>query len=118
MNKIHNIIWSAAHDAWVVVAEGTKSHSKSGAKALKVMIALLLISPAGIMAATLPQGGVISVGEGSIVASGNNQLVIKQTTDKLGVNWQSFNIGADGHVVFDQPGKHSIALNRVIGSDG
>ena len=118
MNKIHNIIWSAAHDAWVVVAEGTKSHSKSGAKALKVMIALLLISPAGIMAATLPQGGVISVGEGSIVAGGNNQLVIKQTTDKLGVNWQSFNIGADGHVVFDQPGKHSIALNRVIGSDG
>ena len=118
MNKIHNIIWSAAHNAWVVVAEGTKSRSKSGAKALKVMIALLLISPAGAMAASLPQGGVISVGEGSIVSSGNNQLIIKQTTEKLGVNWQSFNVGDDGHVIFDQPGKNSIALNRVIGSDG
>lgn len=118
MNKIHNIIWSTSQNAWVVVAEGTKRSSKSGAKALSVMIALILLSPVGASAATLPQGGVISVGEGSIVNNGGNQLVIKQTTDKLGVNWQSFNVGADGHVVFDQPSKESIAMNRVVGSDG
>lgn len=118
MNKIHNIIWSTARNAWVVVAEGTKSSSKSGAKALKVMIALIVLSPAAGMAATLPQGGSISIGEGSIVNSGSNQLIIKQASDKLGINWQSFNVGPDGHVIFDQPGKNSIALNRVIGSDG
>lgn len=100
-----------------MVAEGTKSASKSGAKALKIMSALLFISPAGAIAATLPQGGVITVGDGSMV-SGGNQLVINQITDKLGINWQSFNVGADGHVIFKQPGKDSIALNRVIGSDG
>jgi filamentous hemagglutinin family protein len=100
-----------------VVAEGTKSATKSGAKALRIMSALLLISPAGAIAATLPQGGVITVGDGSMV-SGGNQLVINQITDKLGINWQSFNVGADGHVIFKQPGKDSIALNRVIGSDG
>lgn len=100
-----------------MVAEGTKSASKSGAKALRIMSALLLISPAGAIAATLPQGGVITVGDGSMV-SGGNQLVINQITDKLGINWQSFNVGADGHVIFKQPGKDSIALNRVIGSDG
>ncbi|WP_408602318.1 YDG domain-containing protein [Pseudomonas sp. PLMAX] len=82
-----------------------------------MMSALLLISPAGAIAATLPQGGVITVGDGSMV-SGGNQLVINQITDKLGINWQSFNVGADGHVLFKQPGKDSIALNRVIGSDG
>jgi filamentous hemagglutinin family protein len=100
------------------VAEGTKRSSKSGAKALSVMIALILLSPAGANAATLPQGGVISVGEGSIVNNGANQLIIKQNTEKLGVNWQSFNVGPDGHVIFDQPGKHSVAMNRVVGSDG
>jgi filamentous hemagglutinin family protein len=118
VNKIHNIIWSTTQNAWIVVAEGTKRSAKSGAKALNVMIALILLSPAGASAATLPQGGVISVGQGTIVNNGSNQLVIKQTTDKLGVNWQSFNVGADGQVIFTQPSKESIALNRVVGSDG
>ena len=118
MNKIHNIIWSAAQNAWVVVAEGTKRSSKSGAKSLKVMIALIMLSPAAAFSATLPQGGAISVGEGSIVNNGSNQLTIKQNSEKLGINWQTFNIGADGRVVFDQPGKNSVAMNRVIGSDG
>ena len=118
LNKIHNIIWSTAQNAWVVVSEGTKSRSKSGVSALKIMAALLLLSPAGAMAATLPQGGVITVGEGAIVGSGANQIIIKQNSDKLGINWQSFNVGADGHVIFDQPGSGSIALNRVVGADG
>jgi filamentous hemagglutinin family protein len=117
MNKIHNIIWSTAQNAWVVVAEGTKRSSKSGAKSLKVMMALVMLSPTAGFCATLPQNGVISVGEGSIVNNGSNQLTIKQTTEKLGINWQTFNIGADGRVVFDQPGKNSVAMNRVIGSD-
>lgn len=117
MNKIHNIIWSSARSCWVVVAEGTKASSKSGAKALKVMLALLVL-PASAMATTLPQGGSVTVGNGSIVTNGGNQMIIKQLSDKLGINWQSFNVGPDGHIIFDQPGKDSIALNRVIGRDG
>ena len=120
MNKIHNVIWSTARNAWIVVAEGTKTNSKARTKGLKVMVALVLVSlsPATSFAATLPQGGSIIIGDGSIISNGSNQLIIKQTSDKLGINWQSFNIGADGHVIFDQPGASSIALNRVIGSDG
>lgn len=118
MNKIHNIVWSKARGAWVVVAEGTKAASKAGGAGLKVMIALIMLTPLAGNAASLPQGGSISVGQGTITTNGSNQMVIKQTTDKLGINWQSFNVGADGHVVFDQPGAHSVALNRVIGSDG
>ena len=118
MNKIHNVIWNTAKGAWVVVAEGTKSTTKSSKKAVKVMAALIVITPACSFATTLPQGGSITTGNGSIIANGNNQLIIKQTSDKLGINWQSFNVGPDGHVIFDQPGKNSIALNRVIGRDG
>lgn len=117
MNKIHNIIWSKAQNAWIVVSEGSKSRSKSSSRGLRSLAALLLLSPTGIFAATLPSGGAITLGQGSIAVSGD-QMVIKQATDKLGINWQSFNVGADGKVIFDQPGTQSIALNRVIGSDG
>nr|WP_232968488.1 YDG domain-containing protein [Pseudomonas putida] len=82
------------------------------------MVALIMLSPIAGQAATLPQGGSITVGQGTIVTNGSNEMVIKQTTDKLGINWDSFNVGADGRVVFDQPGVNSVALNRVIGSDG
>ena len=118
MNKVYNVIWSSALNAFVVVAEGTKSRSKSTVRGLRVLVAFLLLAPATGMSATLPQGGMISIGEGTIVNSGSGQMIIRQSTDKLGINWQSFNVGADGHVTFDQPGTHSIALNRVIGSDG
>jgi filamentous hemagglutinin family protein len=118
MNKIHNVIWSKSKNAFIVVAEGTNNCAKSGVRGLKVMIALILLSPAIGMSATLPQGGVISVGEGTIVNTNNNKLTIKQSTDKLGVNWQSFNVGADGQVVFEQPNSKSVALNRVVSSDG
>lgn len=118
MNKVHSHVWSKATNSWVVVPEGTKSNSKAGSKKLRGILALLLFSPAAVMAATLPQGGQIAIGEGTIVNVGSSQLTIKQISDKLGVNWQSFNIGADGKVVFEQPGSKSVALNRVLGSDG
>ncbi|MBI6882395.1 YDG domain-containing protein [Pseudomonas putida] len=118
MNKVYNVIWSVAKNALVVVAEGTKSSTKSSVRGLRVLVAFLLLAPAIGSAATLPEGGIISIGEGTIVDSGTGQLTIKQTTDKLGINWQSFNVGPDGRVVFEQPNQNSIALNRVIGSDG
>ena len=117
MNKVYNVIWSSALNALVVVAEGTKSRSKSTVRGLRVLVAFLLLAPATGMSATLPQGGMISIGEGTIVNSGSGQMIIKQSTDKLGINWQSFNVGADGQVIFQQPDKNSVALNRVIGSD-
>ena len=37
-----------------------------------------------------------------------------QTTNTATLNWQSFNIGANGKVVFNQPSSSSIALNRIF----
>ncbi|WP_041641252.1 beta strand repeat-containing protein [Magnetococcus marinus] len=61
----------------------------------------------------LPTGGNITVGEGSIYQSGVN-MVIEQTSSKLIANWESFQIGADAQVTFQQPSASSIALNRVM----
>ncbi len=65
---------------------------------------------------TLPDGGRITAGEGSLTQQGNS-LIVDQATQRLIAEWNSFNIGADGVVRFNQPGADSIALNRVVGAD-
>jgi filamentous hemagglutinin family protein len=59
-------------------------------------------------------------GPTSWVSSGNatgtvtaDTLRINQTTSQATLNWSSFNISADGHVLFQQPDSTSIALNRI-----
>ncbi|GBG03174.1 hypothetical protein AZSI13_25010 [Azospira sp. I13] len=68
-------------------------------------------------AADLPTGGVITYGNGAIDAAGT-RMVINQSSNKLAIDWQSFNIGTGSRVTFNQPGADAIALNRVLGTDG
>jgi len=54
----------------------------------------------------------VSSGSASAVSAGNT-LTINQASDRAILNWASFNVSADGHVVFQQPARTSIALNRI-----
>lgn len=74
-----------------------------------------LAAPA--FAQTLPQGGTVVGGSGSIEQLSSTLLQIQQNSQQLAIDWQSFNVGAGSIVRFLQPGADSIALNRVIGSD-
>lgn len=69
-----------------------------------------------LSATALPRGGQVRVGSGQITQAGQ-LLLIQQSTSKLGIDWQSFDIGRDATVEFRQPGAGSIALNRVLGHD-
>lgn len=42
-----------------------------------------------------------------------NTLTVDQSSDRAVLNWASFNVSADGRVVFNQPRSTSIALNRI-----
>ena len=61
-----------------------------------------------------PSGGQVSAGSGSIAQSGA-LTTITQQSDRLAIDWQQFNIGAQETVTFQQPSRSSIALNRVLG---
>lgn len=85
--------------------------------------ALLSVS-AGVSAAELPvvcvAGSCGARGPSSWVTSGSatatstqNTLTINQTSDRAILNWASFNVSADGRVIFNQPAASSIALNRI-----
>jgi filamentous hemagglutinin family protein len=69
-------------------------------------------------AQNLPMGGKITSGQGSISEPNRLSKKIEQTSDKLSIDWTSFNIASGSRVDFHQPDANAIALNRVIGSDG
>ena len=61
---------------------------------------------------TLPVGGTVKAGQASITQSGNT-LTINQTTSKAIVSWNSFDVGKNATVNFNQPDANASTLNRV-----
>lgn len=86
------------------------------AKIILPSVAATLLFSAYSIAFANPTDGQVTTGVG-VISQNGNVVTVAQTTDKLGVNWQSFNIGAGEKVQFIQPGVNSVALNRVIGSN-
>lgn len=69
-----------------------------------------------ILAQTLPAGGAIVQGQGSIASNGNS-MTVSQASQRMIADWQSFSIGTGNSVQFVQPSSDAVALNRVIGGD-
>ncbi|KAG8149242.1 two-partner secretion domain-containing protein, partial [Burkholderia catarinensis] len=90
----------------------------SGGKcAIAVAASLLGLVATGAHA--LPTGGAIVGGKGDISTSADGKAMsVNQHTDKLITNWQDFSIAGGERVSFHQPTDKSIALNRVIGTNG
>ena len=45
-------------------------------------------------------------------------MIVNQSTPNAIINWNTFNIGANESVRFNQPSSSSVALNRVTGGLG
>ena len=78
------------------------------------MLAGALSMPATVGA--LPEGGTVVAGSAEIVQTAPDRLDIFQQTERAVIDWNSFNIGADEHVNFEQPSTVADVLNRVLGS--
>jgi filamentous hemagglutinin family protein len=129
MNKSFRSIWNASKQAYVAAAETVSAKGKpsSGTKVAAV-VATLLGGLLGLSAHaqtapppnTLPTGGQVSAGAASIssiVSSSGANMVIQQSSDRAAINWQSFNVGKDAQVQFNQPNAASVTLNRVMSAD-
>src|SRR6185437_12338312 len=123
MNHIYRLCWNRALRAWVPASELAKSRDvgASGRRSMArvpLMLSLLSVSlgMSGLAwAGNTPTGGQIVSGSGQITQSGN-VTTIRQNSQALSLNWQSFDVGADQTVDFLQPGSSSIAVNRVLGN--
>ena len=56
--------------------------------------------------------GFVSAGQATAVRAGS-KLTVNQTSNSATLNWQSFNISADGTVQFVQPSATAVALNQI-----
>ena len=63
-----------------------------------------------------PSGGQVVAGSATITTPTAQSMVINQTTSNAIINWNTFSIGANESVRFNQPSASSIALNRVLGN--
>ena len=77
----------------------------------------LAFTPAWVFAQTLPTAPSVVQGSANVTRPGAGQMNVQQNSQNVVINWQSFSIGANGRVVFNQPNAQSVALNRVTGSD-
>lgn len=114
MNRTYALVWNPCLARWDVAHE----HARRRGKGAGAVLAAALLLPAMAFAAALPSGGQMVAGQGQISTPANNQMVIDQASNKLAINWQSFDIAEGNRVTFNQPGTDAIALNRVLGADG
>jgi filamentous hemagglutinin family protein len=61
-----------------------------------------------------PTGGDVTTGSANISQSGS-AVTIDQTSSRVAINWQTFNIGTGESVTFNQPSAQALALNRILG---
>jgi filamentous hemagglutinin family protein len=65
----------------------------------------------------LPTNGQVSSGSATVSQAGA-RMDINQTSQKVSINWGTFNIGSGAWVNFSQPSASAVALNRVATSAG
>ena len=82
---------------------------------LAVAVAMATVGSGATFAG--PEGGEVVGGAGDINHNGST-TTINQATDRMAINWQSFDVAADERVQFIQPSSSSIALNNILSNHG
>lgn len=91
-----------------------RSISRSAFLSSTAAIALLALGSHAL--AQSPQGATVTSGAATVTRQGST-TVITQETNRGVIDWRSFSIGSGETVRFDQPGRASVTLNRVVGAD-
>src|SRR5213593_2934699 len=65
-----------------------------------------------------PAGGTVVGGTATIQGQGGPAVIVNQSSSSAIINWNTFNIGVNERVRFNQPGASSVVLNRVTGGLG
>src|SRR6266446_58577 len=65
-----------------------------------------------------PAGGTVVGGTATIQGQGGPAVIVNQSSSSAIVNWNTFNIGVNESVRFNQPSTSSVVLNRVTGGLG
>ncbi|RQT14383.1 GLUG motif-containing protein [Burkholderia contaminans] len=119
MNKTYALVWNSAQRCWSAVGETARRRGKSAGGKHAAVAAVSLLGFTALPAFALPSGEAILSGKADILRTDDGRTMnINQHTDKLITNWQDFSVAGGERVSFHQPDSQSLALNRVIGTNG
>lgn len=134
MNRIYRLVWNDLSRTWVAVAEIVRGRGKRGSttvghapslrrpagihgpRVLAVSLAFIGVPAWALDAGALPTGGTVTAGSATISQTAN-VLTVQQSSQRVALDWQTFNIGAAATVNFIQPSSSSVALNRIVGNE-
>ena len=127
LNRFYRLVWNDRLAAYVAVAETTKGRGKrsvrAGALAAVFMAAMGLCAPYARAGppnppapTQLPTGAQVTAGSASINQSGTH-LDVNQSSNRAVINWNTFNVGSQAQVNYNQPSSSSATLNRVLDSN-
>ncbi|MDN5940400.1 MAG: filamentous hemagglutinin N-terminal domain-containing protein [Nitrospira sp.] len=60
---------------------------------------------------------VVQLGSGTVAGLGTSQITVDQTTQLMGIQWDSLGNNVGEVLQFNQPSASAVALNRVVGAD-
>lgn len=78
-----------------------------------LLIQAMAQTSAPIANTQLPTGGKVVGGQATLQSSGNT-LNVNQATQRGVVEWNTFNVGSQARVNFNQPSASAVTLNRVL----
>ncbi|PUE61293.1 hypothetical protein B9Z36_05300 [Limnohabitans sp. Rim8] len=128
LNRLYRLVWSQVTQSWHAVSELTKSSGKGGSRSRQLVLSTLAsvvlaggsfklyAQQAPPVATQLPTGGVVAQGAASIAQTATAQaarMTINQSSQRGVINWNSFNIGQNASMVFNQPNAQAVTLNRI-----
>ncbi|HEX3845549.1 MAG TPA: filamentous hemagglutinin N-terminal domain-containing protein, partial [Steroidobacteraceae bacterium] len=124
MNRIYRLCWNRKRAQWMVASElarrsgptPTPRRIRAGRR-LPALASLAWCLFAAGAAWANPHGGHVTAGSGKVIQSGNT-TVIDQTSQTLSLSWQSFDVGSQETVTFEQPNAGSLAINRINSATG
>jgi len=122
MNHVYRVVFNRVRNCWMAVCEFARAQGKMGGSvkrharraAAVVAVVAAAADPALAQPApnALPRGGQVVAGNVNIREVGS-RLEVQQTSQRGIVNWQSFDVGRNAQVHFEQPNKDAATLNRV-----
>ena len=135
MNRLYRLVWNAALNIWVAVAENAKGRGKGGSSRSRVDVASTSAGGTGLASAGLatlsllgacallltsptqagPTGGQVVAGSG-VISQSANATTITQASSRLALDWSTFSTRANESITFVQPNAQAIALNRITGT--
>ena len=116
----HKLYTNVSGERIAAVLEMTRKTDNSPLH-LKKILSLSLVAIAAAQALAEPTGGQVVKGQAQINQTGTQGgtvTTIKQSTPQVSINWQSFSVGEKERVNFVQPDASSLAINRILGSQG